>query len=322
MSRWLRWLVICTLVFAPSAFAFAQTATPAPTATPDYRTYIPVGFIQMSAAPSAPSGWLVADGSCVSRTTYANLLNVYGTSYGHCDGVTTFGLPDLRGRVMVAQGQGDGLTDHYLGFTGGDETHTLTVTEMPSHNHVVTDPGHSHIIINRNGVATNRHSGVGGANPSNAENAPGTTNSGTANVTTGAMTGITVNSTGGGEAFSIMQPYFVLNFYIWSGVVALPVASSPSDIDLTVVVVFPTHTPTPTLTPSMTPTAGPSPTATATVTPTPDFISYSTYSGQDAALVYQLTAGDFAIILLLGAVLCALMVIIFMKHREGANDVG
>lgn len=327
MSRWLRWLVICALVITPSAFAFAQTETPEPTLAPtaDLRGGLPVGTVIMSASvlgvDSSP-GWLYCDGSLVQIDDYPDLYQVIGNFYGGSFEDGTFALPDMRGRVPMGVGWGIGLDgDYILGQMFGSESHTLTITEMPSHNHTIADPGHVHTIINRSGVPTNRHSGVAGANPSNAENTAGTTNSSTANTTTSSATGITVNSTGGGQAFGLLQPSFVLHFVIWSGTDPM-VLASPSEIELTVVVNFPTHTPTPTLTPSATFTPGPSPTATATVTPTPNFISYSTYSGQDAALVYQLTAGDVTIILLLAGVLCALLVIIFMKYREPTNDVG
>lgn len=314
MRRWLVGMAVITLGLFPSAFAFAQTATPAPTATPDYRGLVEVGFIQMSAAPFMPAGWIEADGSCLSQAAYPRLYNVYGTTYGVCDGVTEFGIPDLRGRVMVASGTGSGLTNRYLAETGGNETHTLTITEMPSHNHGVTDPGHTHRVP-KESVTLN--AGVNVAQP-----AARTDNAAAPHITTNSSTtGISINNTGGGAAFSLMQPYFVLNFYIWTGATALSVAS-PSEIDVTVVVVFPTHTATPTLTPSATPTAGPSPTATATASPTPNYVtSYVTSDGQAGAFIWEVSAGEFLVSTLLFALFFIAVVSMFTKAREDKPDV-
>jgi microcystin-dependent protein len=94
----------------------------------------------MWAAASAPTGWLLCDGSAVSRTTYAGLFAILSTTYGVGDGSTTFNLPDLRGRFPVGKNAG---TFSALGGTGGEETHTLTVPEMPAHTHplIVTTLG-------------------------------------------------------------------------------------------------------------------------------------------------------------------------------------
>lgn len=94
---------------------------------------IPVGTYLDGAWTTAPEGYLLADGSAVSRTTYANLFNVIGTTYGAGNGSTTFNLPDSRGRVLVDKTTSG--TFNTLGKKGGSETHTLTVAEMPSHQH-------------------------------------------------------------------------------------------------------------------------------------------------------------------------------------------
>jgi prepilin-type N-terminal cleavage/methylation domain-containing protein len=103
------------------------------------------GTIKMMSVGNATTGWLVADGRAVSRTTYADLFATIGTTYGAGDGTTTFNLPDLRTAAPVGRDNrtiGADTDFNALGKTGGATTHTLTVTEMPSHTH--TQQAHSH----------------------------------------------------------------------------------------------------------------------------------------------------------------------------------
>lgn len=91
---------------------------------------MPAGAIAAYAGANAPDGWLLCDGSNVSRKSYPLLFAAIGTAYGAGDGSTTFGLPDLRGRVPMGIS-----SSHALASKGGEETHKLTVSEMPSHKH-------------------------------------------------------------------------------------------------------------------------------------------------------------------------------------------
>ena len=102
------------------------------------------GDVKWSARTSPDSGWLAMDGSLVSRSTYAALFAKISTTYGVGDGSTTFALPDIRGRSALGTGTGTGLTARTLGATGGEEAHSLSTTELPSHNHTITDAGHGH----------------------------------------------------------------------------------------------------------------------------------------------------------------------------------
>lgn len=98
---------------------------------------LPSGLIQAHAGGSAPAGWLLCDGSAISRTAYASLFGAIGTTYGTGDGSTTFNIPDLRGRVVagkdnmngtaagrIAAGSGaSGINGQTLGASGGSEGH-------------------------------------------------------------------------------------------------------------------------------------------------------------------------------------------------------
>lgn len=97
----------------------------------------PPGMVQAYAGSSAPTGWLLCAGSAVSRTTYAALFAVIGTTYGAGDGSTTFNLPDLRGRVPVGVDGGAGrvTSNNALGQSSGEQSHTLSAAEMPAHTH-------------------------------------------------------------------------------------------------------------------------------------------------------------------------------------------
>lgn len=90
----------------------------------------PIGTILPYSSTTIPEGYLVCDGSAVSRTTYADLFDVIGTTYGTGDGSTTFNLPNLTGRVPVGQDANDTSFD-VLGETGGEKTHTLVNNELP-----------------------------------------------------------------------------------------------------------------------------------------------------------------------------------------------
>ena len=101
------------------------------------------GTMIMYGGSSAPSGFLLCDGSVVSRATYADLFAIIGTSFNEGgEAGTDFRLPDLRGRTPVGVGAGAGLTTRAMGDEGGEESHVISEDEMPAHNHTVTDPQH------------------------------------------------------------------------------------------------------------------------------------------------------------------------------------
>jgi microcystin-dependent protein len=158
------------------------------------QTLIPVGSILSYGGDTAPEGWLIGDGSAVSRLTYRDLFSVYGTKYGAGDGSTTFNLPDLRRRVMVgAGGSGTATLGNAVGNIGGAETHTLTVDEMPGHDHDLTTYAR--------GTASHTHAEATDPNGTSSDAIPGT------NTTA-------IQSTGGGQAHNNIQPSLVVNYII------------------------------------------------------------------------------------------------------------
>lgn len=139
---------------APKGSAFAPTNT----------TIIPTGVIEMFAGSTAPSGWLICDGSAVSRSVYQSLFKVIGTTYGVGNSNTTFTLPDMRGRCPMGVGSGPSLTTRALAATAGAETATLIIANLPSHTHTATigtdSPTHSHTSNTVTGSVSTSGSGA------------------------------------------------------------------------------------------------------------------------------------------------------------------
>lgn len=152
-------------------------------------TNTPVGSISLFAGSTAPNGWLICDGSAVSRTTYADLFSVIGTTYGSGDGSTTFNIPDIQGKVPVGIDFNDTAFDT-LGETGGEKTHTLTVNEMPAHNHSI------------NYVYPFTAGGLGTYLPATNQSSPTGTSGGD------------IKNMGGSQAHNNLQPYIVMNYII------------------------------------------------------------------------------------------------------------
>jgi microcystin-dependent protein len=133
------------------AFAYNTIPTNAPKGSafaPSNTAVIPTGVIEMFAGSTAPDGWLICNGSTVSRSVYQSLFKVIGTTYGAGNSNTTFTLPDMRGRCPMGVGSGPSLTTRALAATAGAETATLAITNLPSHTHTATigadSPTHAH----------------------------------------------------------------------------------------------------------------------------------------------------------------------------------
>ena len=100
----------------------------------NYKNLLPCGSIVNYSGDNAPNGWLICDGSEISRTTYASLFSIIGTKYGSASTIHNFKLPDLGERIPV----GYKLGINYLGYTGGNNSITLTTNQIPSHTHTGT----------------------------------------------------------------------------------------------------------------------------------------------------------------------------------------
>lgn len=95
-----------------------------------------VGEIRMFAGTFAPRGWAFCDGQLLAVSQNDALFSLFGTTYGG-DGRTTFGLPEMRGRIPLHQGQGPGLSHRRLGSKGGSEKETLSINQLPNHSHTL-----------------------------------------------------------------------------------------------------------------------------------------------------------------------------------------
>lgn len=99
-----------------------------------------IGTIKMFAGNFAPRGYLFCDGRVLPISQYTALFSILGTMYGG-NGVTTFALPDLRGRVPIQAGAGPELSNYALGQRGGEERTSLTIANLPQHMHSIAPLG-------------------------------------------------------------------------------------------------------------------------------------------------------------------------------------
>jgi len=184
---------------------------------------LPAGQLSPFAGPNAPTGWLLCDGSAVSRTTYAALFAVCGTVYGSGDGSTTFNIPNLRGKCVVMYDSSQ-TEFNTLNKSGGEKTHANTVAELAQHAHAITDPAHAHSINDpqhTHGIPANNQSPSAGNGILQATAHPAATGTyeSTASAATGIgiyanYTGISIQNAGSGQAHNNLQPYIVLNYII------------------------------------------------------------------------------------------------------------
>lgn len=183
---------------------------------------------------SVPSGWLLCDGTVYLIATYPGLYAAIGANYGG-DNITTFAVPDLRGRVPVGKDDMGGAAAGRVpsatteGDNGGAETHTLIIAEMPEHDHsgstgsagghshsgtTNTTGAHSHTYqrtVNGNGIES-------GGEYQNTSSSTSSTGNHSHTLTISSVSdhshSLSINDTGGDGAHNNMQPYVVTNYII------------------------------------------------------------------------------------------------------------
>lgn len=158
-----------------------------------------VGEIRMFAGNFAPRGWAFCDGQLLAVSANDALFSLLGTTYGG-DGRTTFGLPDLRGRVPIHQGQGSGLSARALGAKAGTEKVTLTQNQLPAHSHqlrgsrnIATESGPQSNVVAESSLFDAYRSSVSSLS---------------------AMDAQAITSVGGSQSHDNMVPFLCVNFII------------------------------------------------------------------------------------------------------------
>jgi microcystin-dependent protein len=140
-----------------------------------------------------PKGWATCDGQLLPINQNQALFSLLGTTYGG-DGRVNFGLPNLQGRASMHMGSG-----HTLGERGGEQAHTLSISEIPTHTHTLN-------ATSNTGGAVIAANNLLAASPSQLYQQPDTN--------LAAMNAAVISSVGGSQAHLNMQPFLVLNFSI------------------------------------------------------------------------------------------------------------
>jgi microcystin-dependent protein len=156
-----------------------------------------LGEIQIWPANFAPRGWAFCDGSTLAISQNDALFALLGTTYGG-DGVNTFQLPDLRGRVPIHQGQGPGLSNRIIGESSGVESVTLTTNQFPAHSHAPQANSSASTAASPTGAVWAAWSGA-----QYTDQAP-----------TGGRNAAAAGAAGGGQPHDNMSPFTAVNYII------------------------------------------------------------------------------------------------------------
>jgi microcystin-dependent protein len=170
-----------------------------------------LGQVEVFSFNFPPKGWAVCAAQLLPINQNQALFSLLGTTYGG-DGIRTFGLPDLRGRIAVGWGQGPGLSNYNLGQLGGQETHTINNQEMGSHTHNwmvnSTTPATANTAVPSTSVVLGQTTGVpaqGALFPLllYTSGSPG-----------GALNSNSINTSGNNQPHPNIMPYLTLNICI------------------------------------------------------------------------------------------------------------
>jgi microcystin-dependent protein len=158
-----------------------------------------VGEIRMFGGNFAPRGWVFCDGRLLSAADNEVLFQLIGTTYGG-DGLATFGVPDLRGRIPIHMGQGNGLSPRTISEMGGVEEVRLTAPQIPAHTHAAqcsNGPG------NQGGPIGNLWAAASTLTPYSTDASA-----------LQAMSAYAIENNGGGQAHENRMPYLAIAFII------------------------------------------------------------------------------------------------------------
>ncbi len=192
-----------------------------------------IGMIKIFGGNFAPRGWALCDGSLLNINQYPPLFALIGTTYGG-NGTSTFALPDLRGRSPLGWMQGPSLSNYSLGEAGGNESVSLTTSNLPAHNHIVPQTavaGQANIRISDNvanapngknnalAQVTNLLPGSTSNRPQIYESSPGFTennmlNNNSVDTSQLHVPQTTTSLSGSNIPFSNLQPYIAVNYII------------------------------------------------------------------------------------------------------------
>ncbi len=175
-----------------------------------------IAEIRMFAGNFAPRNWFLCEGQILPIAQYQAFFSLVGTIYGG-DGRTTFGIPDLRGRVVIGEGFGPGLTNRPIGQKSGAEGVTLNQSQIPSHSHSITNVGMQASSANATQSQPTQGSSLAAPGMGSGRSFTNTLgyNTATPDVTLNSgSTPPTIGNTGGNLSHTNMQPFLVLNYII------------------------------------------------------------------------------------------------------------
>ena len=159
-----------------------------------------LGEIRMFAGTFAPQGWALCDGQLLAVDQNDALFSLLGTIYGG-DGRTTFGLPDLRGRIPIHAGSGPALTPRNIGARLGTEIETLTTNQLPSHSHTL-----------QANTQAGSQGDAGGGTP--AQSTVGVYLQSPNPASVFQLRPASISNAGAGQSHNNMMPYLCINFII------------------------------------------------------------------------------------------------------------